>query len=627
MLCLGAASMGLAPSADGDIWWHLAAGREMVTRQALLFTDPFSVGAQGRPWVDVHWLFQLAVYTIHHGFGLAGLVYAKCAVVGLGSLVLLGALPNKPGSWLRPLFVTLLLCALFAARSLLLVRPVIITLVFLALFFRALERFQRDGQARHLWPLPLAQVVWANTQGLSALGVAVVAAYAAGAGLSAAGGNRHLWRPFRALSLTLGGCALGLCLTPFGLAGLALPARLAERLVPGAHNVYAYTIAENVPPFVLERWSGEFWHLKWFFAALALALVCGARRLRASHLLLVVEFSVLAVLSNRNVLLLYWVATPLAALYLAPTLQAWSRRYRPFGPRAAFALNASALVAVLGGSSVAAAREPALNKPSPFREPTESARRLAVLPASGDVFSADHQGGYLIWQLYPRLRPFIDTRLVLRSAQEYAEYLQLADQPQRFAAFQAKHHFGYVVLPVAYPDRYLSLIATLYESPDWKLIYTDGTEVLFARRDIATDPAWDLGDPAVSARILADAQRRLGGTPKLWTAARLHLATLLVATRQFGEAERTLAPLHLPEADALSARCRLAAGDTEAASRISERLLQNNRNDVSSLNLLAQVALRQGELSKGVHLLERALKVDPFDGEASAILANLEETR
>ncbi len=619
--------MGLAPSADGDIWWHLAAGREMVARKALLFTDPFSVGARGRPWVDVHWLFQLAVYAIHRGFGLAGLVYAKCAVVGLGSLVLLSALPNKPGSWVRPLFVTLLLSALFAARSLLLVRPVIITLLFLALFFAALERFQRDGQARHLWALPLLQVLWANAQGLSALGVAIVGAYCAGAGLSAARGNQPLWRQFRALSWTAFGCLLGMCVTPFGLRGLALPARLAERLIPGAQNVYAHTIAENVPPFLLERWSGEFWHLKWFFAALALALLVGARRLRPSHLFLVAEFSVLAVLSNRNVLLLYWVATPIVALYLAPVLRVWVSRYRAFGARIAFALNASALAAVLGYSGVAAAREPTLSEPSPFREPVESARRLATLPADGDIFSADNQGGYLIWQLYPRLRPFIDTRLVLRSAQEYADYLQLADQPQRFAAFQAQHHFGYVVLPVAYPDRYLSLIATLSQSADWKLIYTDGTEVLFARSDIAAGPAWDLGDSALSERILADAQTRLGGTPKVLTSARLHLATLDIATREFTEAERILSSVHLPEAEALTARCRLAAGDTEAASRISERLLNNNRNDVSSLNLLAQVALRQGELSKAVHLLDRALKVDPFDGEASAILANLEQTR
>src|SRR6185295_6392966 len=85
VLCVGAASTGLAPSADGDIWWHLAAGREMVARGSLLFTDPFSVSAQGRAWPDVHWLFQLAAYPLHQLFGLAGLVLIKCALIGVGA--------------------------------------------------------------------------------------------------------------------------------------------------------------------------------------------------------------------------------------------------------------------------------------------------------------------------------------------------------------------------------------------------------------------------------------------------------------------------------------------------------------------------------------------------------------
>ena len=60
---------------------------------------------------------------------------------------------------------------------------------------------------------------------------------------------------------------------PFGLLGLALPAKLLGRLVPGSHNVYAHSVAENVPPFLLERWShGEFWHLKWFLGLLAVAI-------------------------------------------------------------------------------------------------------------------------------------------------------------------------------------------------------------------------------------------------------------------------------------------------------------------------------------------------------------------
>src|SRR6185369_4787185 len=109
LLALGAASTGLQPSADGDIWWHLAAGREMVARHALLFNDPFSVSANGRPWVDVHWLFQLAVYAVNRCLGLAGLVWVKCGLIGLGAGVLYFAFAARRDSWTRGLLVTLLL--------------------------------------------------------------------------------------------------------------------------------------------------------------------------------------------------------------------------------------------------------------------------------------------------------------------------------------------------------------------------------------------------------------------------------------------------------------------------------------------------------------------------------------
>ena len=44
----------LGPIADGDIYWHLAAGRRMLQDHALLRVDPFTLSAAGRPWIDVH---------------------------------------------------------------------------------------------------------------------------------------------------------------------------------------------------------------------------------------------------------------------------------------------------------------------------------------------------------------------------------------------------------------------------------------------------------------------------------------------------------------------------------------------------------------------------------------------
>lgn len=619
LLCVSAAATGLLPCADGDVWWHLAAGREMVARHALLFTDPFSLSASGRAWTDVHWLFQLAVYGVHQWAGLTGLVLAKCVLLGLGASWLLSAVrPQRFAPWAAPVLAVWLSLALFLARSLLLVRPVIVTLLCLALFLRELERYRVDGRWQRLALLVAAQVVWANCQGLSALGPAVVLAYLLG---EAAGK-----RPWRPLLLAALGCIVASFFTPFGWRGLSLSGALFERLLPGEHNVYAHTIAENVPSFLLERTSGgELWHLKWYCLALGLALLAGGRRLRLGHALLLGGFGALALLSNRNVLLFYWVSAPIAAVQLAPALRRVARWLGRERARWLPLLPAAALTAMLAVSATAAARETTLAEPSPFRIPKESVARLAQLPP-GDVFCADHHGGYLIWRLFPRQRPYMDTRLVLRSADEYAEYLALADFPQRFAAFQAQHRFGYVLLPVDYPNRYLGLIAELYRSPEFRLVFSNGSEVLFARRDLVSVPALDLGESQQVAVLMRSIHERYAGQPKLLEAAQLHLATLEITLGELERAREVLEPMQTPAAAALVGRVHYLLGDLGAAEASARQELRRDPEQAASLTLLSRIALDRGQMPLATRYLRRSLRSDPFDVEATELLTRLEVT-
>src|SRR3954451_7059983 len=131
LLALACAATGLTPIADGDIFWHLAAGREMVRTRGLIEHDGFSVSAAGRDWIDVHWLFQLGAYGVHSLFGFQGLVLVKCALIGATVLWLCAGVPRG----VRPLTATGLLIAFLCARQLLLPRPVIVSLLLLSVFF------------------------------------------------------------------------------------------------------------------------------------------------------------------------------------------------------------------------------------------------------------------------------------------------------------------------------------------------------------------------------------------------------------------------------------------------------------------------------------------------------------
>jgi hypothetical protein len=593
----------LTPLTDGDLWWHLAAGREMCATRAFLRVDPFTISAAGRPWPDVHWLFQLAVWGLWNLGGLTAIVIAKIAVVAAGAALLFSAL--REGS-ARYLCALLLASGLFVARHLVLVRPVVVTLLLLAAFFLVLER------ERALPLLPALQIVWVNTQGLFLLGPALIAAYAIGAALE----RRPSRRLFGTLAFTLLAC---LC-TPYGRFGLTLPGKLLARLRPGADNVFSSNIAENVPPFALPPGApGAFAPLAVALLLTALSFVVAGRKLRPAHVLVALGFAALALMANRNVLLFYWMAAPIVALNLAVALAPRFAHTPVRLPRVALAalfLGLGALVAV------ARADETSFRVPAPFRVPAAAVDQMA---RARRVFTADHYAGYVSFRLYPKARPYLDTRLVLHTADEYADFLGLLDHPARFAEFQRRQRFDHVLLPAAFPDRYLGLIQALADAPDWRLIYTDGTAVLFAATP--TDaPALDLDAPATIAAILADLEPRLPLATAAGQAARRHLARLLLLTDHGSRALEVLATLPEDDADALALRARvhLLAGDPAAAETAAQALLTLRPETPAALDLLATVALARGDQAAAIGFLRRSLAADPFGPEARALLARFE---
>jgi len=616
-LALGAFLIALGPISDGDIYWHLAAGREMAARHALLRADPFTLSAANRPWTDVHWLFQLCAWAGYRLVGLRGLTVGKALLVATTAVILVGAAERMGGSTARSLGAASLLATLYLARHLLPLRPVIVTALCLALFLWVLE-CARAGATRRLWLLPGLQVLWVNSQGLAPLGLAMLAAYVVEAALerrpgsSFSGGQPRL--PLGPLGVALLACALASFITPFGLRAVALPAQLLMRIAPGQQNVFSNAIAENIPPFVLERTApAQIGHFKWVLVALAAALALFRPRLGVARGLLLALFSTLALMANRNVLLLY---------LLAPALVAGSIGASPLAARTGRWLtraSAPALGVVLGLAVLTLAREPAFGAPTPFHFPTESARRLSG--ATGAVFAPDHAGGFLTFQA-PGLRPYIDTRLVLHTAEEYAAFLAVLDDPARFDALDAVERFRYVVLTTSYPDRYLGLAGHLAADPGWRLLYTDGAELLFSREGAGLN----LGDRGTVDAVVADLEARFPPSSELGRAARSNLARLLAAAGQPTEALHVLAALDGRSAAALRARAYFVAGEDGSAEALARVALTTDATDRDSLTLLAEIALAHGQRADARAWLQRALAADPYDPEARAALARLEST-
>lgn len=487
------------PLTNTDFWWHLASAREMIARGDVLRQDPFTF-TPTLPWVDVHWLYQLLQYAVYQTGGLALTLIVK--VVAFGAACALAVLALRPRTSLLPSALLMAVC-MYEARFLVLARPVLVTLVLMGLFLLVLERHAAGARARTLlWLLPL-QVLWANTQGLFALGVAITGAYAVGSLMDSrrfadTGDGGRLSRA-QALGAMCAGLAGVSIISPFGLDSLLFPLRLMGRIEPDVGNVFSLGVSENVPLYTLPKSEPA---LAVFTAVTALVTAAAMgfqwRKLRAGHALLFLGLLYLAVSAQRNILLFLFVAAPLLGHYGPSAVEdildrlSFSRGRRAWFLRGAGLALALVLVFDTAGHVRMLHLCPRDSLLSPFRYPTGATEYLKAHPVDGRMFNSVRYGGYLTWHLYPPVQTFIDGRLILRTAEFYADYLAVLDHPDRFPALAATHGITHAVLPTAVFDRYTPLVRFLYHDPDWRLAWTDGASVVMVKADVLSTAPLDL---------------------------------------------------------------------------------------------------------------------------------------
>jgi hypothetical protein len=520
------------------------------------------------------------------------------------------------------------LCLLFVAgRSWVLARPIMLSLVFVAVFLWALERFRRDGRRFPLLLLPLVQLLWSNTQALFILGPVIFLCVLGGEGLSHLAVRlkipgflaEHnlpasaLARMLRVFALVVIACLL----TPYGLDGLALPFKLLGRIDPAYGQLFAHNVSENIPAWILER-SGAHpvaW-FKWIAVVTFASFLLNLRRFSLGRLFLTAAMFFLALLANRNVLLFYFVAGPVALINVASRPE----RRGFFGRVLESPVLTILLVGALGLQlGTTAKHEGSVARVAAFTTPKESAVKLKSLPGGGNLFCSVRYGGYLIWALHPKWRPIIDGRLVIRTAKQFSNYLRVLDQPERFSAYHRNYQFQAAVLPAT--GRCRKLVRHLYHDPDWSLVYTDGTQVLFVPGDSAS---MDLSSERTVEEIQTELDARHEDNPAIARRAVYNLASLLFLLGHRQRAEALLSGLPLPEARVLLARCYYRQGKPAKARRLALEVLKKKRDDIDSLNLLALIALEEADYARALERIEQVLRLDPFNQEARQILEGMQ---
>jgi hypothetical protein len=537
-----AATLQIHSLDDPDVWWHLASGRLIAVRQAVVHVDPFSYTAPGAPWINPQWLFDLALYGAWRGAGPGGVILGSGGLFVAAFAILYALARRHLPAWAA---AALLLLAVLAGIERYVPRPEAATYCLLAVFLLILDG---DPGPAALAALVGLEVLWANLHALFALGVVVL-------GLHAAGALAARWLPLPAgfregaeragpLATATAAAALAAMLTPFGVDGVLFPLRLL-RVIRGG-EVTSLAVIEHRPTALgdLAPPAAQALVALLGLALVAQALVLRRRRLHLGRTAVAAAFVALGFFARRNVGLVGLGVMPLLAEGLGGVAEAIDRRRL-----AAVGIAAVVIVSSLGtGARIVAGRyydDAHLTRRfglgvSPVLFPLGAVDFVVAHAAGARIMNDDMLGGLLLWR-HPGVPVFIDGRMQVYPSAVFGAYEASLADPSTFPALAARWGVTAVVLYHPAPGR-LELARRIARLPGWRLAYLDaGGVVLLADGEPAGDPA-GLDDPIPLPAGLA---ARLGASRE---AALLHYQRGRAALYLLGARGRAAAARDFAEA-------------------------------------------------------------------------------
>ena len=559
--------LGVFRLKDTDFWWHLRAGDEIRRTFEVPHVDTYAFGSTGRPWIDLHWLFQVLLsWGYEHG-GVPALTLAKCAITTASVALLLFA---RRRDW--PLWSMCLawLPALYVLSGRMYVRPETLTLLYLSIDLAILTRIRE--RPRLAYVLPAVQALWANSQGLFVLGpiligMALVDRASRPGAFDRA--NRPWWRTtLTASALTAAACVLN----PYGLLGALYPAALVQTM---GDPIFRSSIAELQPiaKFIAETGLGNP-QLRVHFAAMALGLLSflvpmiwsaanwrraepgePVRRKKAAkaeavapswrpspfRLMLFVAFSALSLQATRNSHQYAAVVGALTAWNLGEwaavvaSRRAEGRTVSPLAPRLlTLGVLLGSIVAVASGVVFDAAgegRRLGLGE-EPLWFPKE-AIRFAGREGMPDKMVCFHNGHAALYEYMngPDKKPYLDARLEVIGPDLYKKYIALQrsivdDAPGWSESLSTMGKPGLLIDNVH--PAFAPMAANVAADGRWRWVWFDPIASIFVPRGEASGfPDVDFGsrhfwpEPAsspvgVEARLAsATALRRIGASMQL----------------------------------------------------------------------------------------------------------------
>ena len=465
ILLIGAAIVGVHQRLpDPDTWWHIAVGQHILDTHTWPTTDPYSFTAPGVHWIAYEWLGEVAMALAAQAGGLIGLVGLLFTLVASVTVLLYYYAYLRCGNWKAACVATGLLLPI--ASVIFSLRPQLFGYVFLLITLICLERF-RQGHSRSLWILPPLFLIWINTHGTFVFGLAAIGVYYAGGLLNFQWGGlaAEPWSPRQRvqLLLTFLVSCLAILVTPYGTELAAYPAIMATSQPLNIASILEWQ------PLSFGILAGKYLLVLLF--GIFLAHVCFPLKHRVEEMVLLLFGIYAACVHIRFMLIFVMMVAPV----LAGILARWMPAYDP--DKEKYVFNLAAIAVLLFFVPKFLPGKARIERIVAQDYPVGAIAYLRQHPQPTGMYNEYAYGGYLIWQLGPQHKVFIDGRADLY---EYTgvlqDYMHISKLNRDALSLLGKYGIHSCLI-----GRDSALATLLAASPEWKQTYADNLSVIFVR--------------------------------------------------------------------------------------------------------------------------------------------------
>ena len=489
-----------------DIWLHIRTGSWIWAHSAVPYTQLYSFVIGNKEWIDHEWLFQILVYPLYKLAGVNGLIVMRFLVVS--AILWIFVSIAKKAERLFFLSASAIIISVVATFGRLQIRPELFSLLFVVIFIYVLKNYKGLNSIFLLLPL---QALWVNMHGYFIVGPVIVLIFLLAKTMQAKLKLPFEWNAnkinsqafYRLLAVFFLLVAVSL-LNPYFLKGALYPVNMMfsaiKDCVSGSYAFSSVGELSNIPimHIILNR---SFSYLSATIMIFFVSLLLNLKKVDIFDIFIFISLLFVTILANRHAGMLSLALGILAlfnlksaemqgALFKAQgkkTIKRLLFRVMPvifvifliyniinivigvpsmFSKRYIYNLHCDTKSFILGRDELT------------FNQPYGAAGFIKKNHIRANIFNFFNHGSYLIFELYPDCRVFIDGRTEVYGDIFLRKWDRIRKEPELIDKIKDDLNIDCIVLPCA-GDFASPFFKYLYDSKEWKLVFFDGKSTVF----------------------------------------------------------------------------------------------------------------------------------------------------